>query len=256
MKTIDKKSPLKANPLRNPGQSLDEEISELWEDKAFIYTTYIAGSCGLLAADWYRWLTNTPIKPIQSTIFVSIIIIFCIYKLVGIRRKSRQLQLARNGEKIVGQYLDDLKKDGARVLHDIKGENFNVDHVIFSEQGIFVVDTKTYQKPAKGEAKVYVKGDEVYVDKYRIERNPITQSRALTKWVQDLLKETTGKKFPVQGVVVFPGWYVEKMTGKEDVWVLNPKALPTFIRNSESKLPMEDVRLAYYHLSRYVRSKY
>jgi hypothetical protein len=89
-----------------------------------------------------------------------------------------------------------------------------------------------------------------------MDRNPIQQSRALSKWIQDLLLETTGKKFPVQGVVVFPGWFVEKMDGKEDIWVLNPKALPTFIRNSKNKLEIEDVRLAYYHLSRYVRSRY
>lgn len=100
--------------------------------------------------------------------------------------------------------------------------------------------------------------DEVYVDHYRMERNPLKQSRALSKWVQDLLQETTGKIFPVQGVVVFPGWYVEKMTGKQDVWVLNPKALPTFIRNSQQKLhcvQVEDVRLAYFHLSRDCQKK-
>lgn len=48
-------------------------------------------------------------------------------------RKSKQLKLARDGEKIVGQYLDDLKEKGNCVLHDIIGENFNVDHVVLSE---------------------------------------------------------------------------------------------------------------------------
>lgn len=171
-------------------------------------------------------------------------------------RKTKQLKLARDGEKAVGQYLDALREEGARILHDIKGDNFNVDHVVLSEHGIFVIDTKTHRKPAKGETKIRVKNDEVYVDNYRMERNPLKQSRALSRWVQDLLQETTGKKYPVQGVVVFPGWYVEKMTGKEDIWVLNPKALPAFIRNSPKKLQPEQVRLAHYHLSRYVRSKY
>ena len=256
MKKETKKSPLKEEPLRNPGQSLDEEMSELWETKAFTYAIYIASFCGLIASDWYRWLTKTPIDPIMTTIISTILIIFCTYKLIGVKRKAKQLKLARDGEKIVGQYLDDLKETGARVLHDIIGKNFNVDHVVLSEHGIFVVDTKTYSKPIKGEAKIHVRNDEVYVDNYHMERNPLKQRRALSKWVQDLLQETTGKKYPVKGVVVFPGWYVDSMTGKEDIWVLNPKALPAFIGNEPQRLQPEQVRLAHYHLSRYVRSKY
>lgn len=256
MKNKAKKSPLKAEPLRNPGQSLDEEINALWDDKGHFYIIFIIGFLVVAIVDWYRWITHTPINPVASTIIAVIVIVFCRYKLIGIKRKSNQLKLARDGEKVVGQYLDILREEGARILHDIKGENFNVDHVILSEHGIFVVDTKTHQKPIKSEARIRVQDDEVYVNNYKVDRNPIKQSRALTKWVQDLLEETTGKKFPVQGVVVFPGWFVEKMHGKEDVWVLNPKALPAFIRNSQQKIQMEDVLLAYFHLSRYVRLKF
>ncbi len=256
MKPISKKSPLKANPLRNPGQSLDEEINKLWDDKGIFYLFYIIGFVGIAVGDWFRWLTQKPVNPVLSTILAIIVLVFSSYKLYGIKQKSNQLKMARDGEKIVGQHLDNLREEGARILHDIKGENFNVDHIVLSEHGIFVVDTKTHRKPTKGEANVRVHNDEVYVNNYKVGRNPIKQSRALTKWVQDLLLETTGKKFPVQGVVVFPGWFVEKMYGKDDIWVLNPKALPTFIRNSKHKIQIEDVRLAYFHLSRYVRSKY
>lgn len=256
MKKETKQSPLKAEPLRNPGQSLDEEINELWEEKASTYFYYLACFLAFTAADWYRWLTKEPINPFTTSIITAIVTIFCVYKIIGIIRKTKQLKLARDGEKLVGQYLDELKETGARVLHDIIGENFNVDHVVFSEHGIFVIDTKTYSKPIKGDAKIHVKNDEVYVDNYPMERNPLKQSRALSKWIQDLLQETTGKKYPVKGVVVFPGWYVEKMTGKEDIWVLNPKALPAFIGNEPQRLQPEQVRLAHYHLSRYVRSKY
>ena len=251
-----KKSPLKANPLRNPGQSLDEEINKLWDEKGTIYILYIIGFTVFAIGDWFRWITQKPINPTISTIVALISLVYCSYKLIGIRKKSNQLKLARDGEKIVGQHLDNLREIGARILHDIKGDNFNVDHIILSERGIFVVDTKTYQKPIKGEAKVRVYDGEVYVNNYKVERNPIKQSHALTKWVQDLLEETTGKKFPVQGVVVFPGWFVEKTNDNEDIWVLNPKALGSFIHNSKHKIQIEDIQLAYYHLSCYVRSKY
>jgi len=256
MDHIIKKTPLKANPLRNPGQSLDEEIRKLWDEKGTIYFIYIIGFLGFALGDWIRWITQEPINPILSTTIALFATVFSSYKLINIRKKTNQLKLARDGEKVVGQHLDHLREHGARVLHDIIGNNFNVDHVIISEKGIFVVDTKTYKKPIKGEAIVRVQNSEVYVNNYKVDRNPIRQSKALSKWVKDLLKETTGKDFPVQGVVVYPGWYVEKTSSKEEIWVLNPKALPAFIQNTKSKIPVEDVRLAYFHLSRYIRSKY
>ena len=254
MKKAEKKSPLKEAPLRNPGQSLDEEIDVLWNDKTFIYFFYIICFFCMAMLDWLHWLTKTISHPTLSTIGFILVLCFCTFKIIQIKKQVNQLKLARDGEKIVGQFLDELREDGARILHDIKGKNFNVDHVIISEHGIFVVDTKTHRKPIKGDVRVRVDHDEVYVNNYLMERNPIKQCRALTKWIQDLLLESTGKQFPVRGVVVFPGWYVEPMTGKEDIWVLNNKALPTFIRNNAQKLAKEDVHLAFYHLSCYVRA--
>ncbi len=52
--------------------------------------------------------------------------------------------------------------------------------------------------------------------------------------------------------MIFPGWFVKKMPENADVWVLNHKALPTFIANSQAKLAVEDVALVTFHLKRYV----
>jgi hypothetical protein len=250
----DKKSPLKASPLRNPGQSLNEEINELWLDDAQTCILYIIAFLVIAIFDWAHWFDMGPKHPIYTTAMFLIVFAFCAYKLIKIRQKSERLKLARDGEKAVGQYLDDLREEGARILHDIKEDDFNIDHVIISENGIFVVDTKTYRKPAKGQAIVRLENGQVYVNNYPVERNPIVQGKALAKWVRDILKESTGKYYPVQPVVVFPGWYVEKMKKGEEVWILNPKALPAFIQNNQVEISPEDVRLAFFHLSRYVRS--
>ena len=56
-------------------------------------------------------------------------------------------------------------------------------------------------------------------------------------------------------VIVFPGWFIEQAEGsKREVWVLNPKALPDFIGHEPRKLSDEDVRLASFHLSRFIRA--
>jgi hypothetical protein len=43
------------------------------------------------------------------------------------------LMQGREGEKAVGQYLERLRARGYQVLHDIPGENFNIDHVLIGQ---------------------------------------------------------------------------------------------------------------------------
>ena len=47
----------------------------------------------------------------------------------------------------MGQLLENLRADGARVFHDLVGEGLNIDHVVVSPHGIFVLETKTWSKP-------------------------------------------------------------------------------------------------------------
>jgi hypothetical protein len=69
------------------------------------------------------------------------------------------------------------------------------------------------------------------------------------------LEATTGKKFSVRGVVVFPGWFIEQRAPRGPVWVLEPKALPAFIEKEPELVAPSDVALAAFHLSRYIRSE-
>lgn len=71
-----------------------------------------------------------------------------------------------------------------------------------------------------------------------------------------MLEESTGRRFEVMPVVVFPGWFVEAAPGAQRaMWVLEPKALPAFIANEPKRLAPEEVKLAAFHLSRYVRAR-
>jgi hypothetical protein len=72
------------------------------------------------------------------------------------------------------------------------------------------------------------------------------------------MKKSTGKAFAIRPVVVFPGWYVDSASTSaatsKGVWLLNPKALPEFIRAERDSIPAEDVKLVSYHLGRYIRA--
>jgi hypothetical protein len=254
MSKQEKKSPLKEKPLRYPGQSLDDQIWDKHADVAvFLFSP--AGFIGLVIAEWLHKLLKTQSEPIFPTIFTIAFLIFCIYKVIKIKKEIELLKLGRDGEKIVAEQLEVLKKGGAAILHDIVGNNFNVDHVVISPRGIFVIETKTRSKWIGKNATIRVENQKIFVGNVEDKNDPIVQAKALSRWVSELLEKSTGRKFSIHPVVLFPEWFVESKQNRSEVWVLNPKALPSFIGNEPIVLKTEDVYLITYHLSQYIRSK-
>jgi hypothetical protein len=253
---IKDRSPLKDPPLRNPGQSLDEELQRIFTDSFLPYFLVPWVLCVFALNEWLRQIRPFPPSPWFATGVAILALLYSIYKVIKIRPKIQALKLGRDGEKIVGQSLEELRTGGAIVLHDIMAKDFNVDHVVISHQGIFVIETKTRRKPNGKDAKVVFDGEKLSVGGWIPDRDPIKQVQANTVWVRDLLKESTGKSFPVKSVVLFPGWYVETVGAHahDKVWVLNPKGLPVFIGNEKNALSLEDLKMATCHLSRYIRS--
>ena len=117
------------------------------------------------------------------------------------------------------------------------------------------METKTISKPRTGDARITFEGGQLRVGGFVPDRDPITQARAQAAWLRRVLAESTGREFQVRPVVVFPGWFVERSAdAPRDVWVLEPKALPDFLAQEPARLKPEDVNLANFHLSRYVRA--
>lgn len=252
-----KKSPLKDRPLRYPGQSLDEAIQHQFDDEWMPYFLTSLVTAGLAGLEWWRYAHPSPPRPWAYTILAAIVVGYTIFRSMKIIRKVRALKLGRDGEKVVGQFLEELRAKGAMVFHDIPANGFNVDHVVISPKGIYVIETKTYSKPNGREATVRYDGVKLTVDGKAPSRDPVKQIQAIAAWMREFLAESTGKAFSVKPVVVFPGWYVETVhAGAHDkVWVLNPKGLPSFIQNDRGDLPPEDLKLVIYHLSRYIRTQ-
>ncbi len=252
----NKKSPLTDKPLRNPGQSLDEQINDIYQNDVTVYVMWSAVSIVLAGLEWWRWYNQLPYSPIVYSVLAFLVTIFCGYKLFHIKRKLKSLILGRDGERAVGQYLELLREKGCRIFHDIVGNSFNLDHVIVSEHGVFVIETKTYSKPTKGEAKITINGDNVFINGMNISDNILIQAKAEANWLTGIIKESTGKNILVKPAIVFPGWYVESSSVNKNtgVWFLNPKALPAYIENSPKILSKEDMMLLSFHISRYIRT--
>lgn len=252
-----KRSPLKDKPLRYAGKSIDEQIDKLVNDNAVPYLLISVLFVVMAIHEWWRYYLNSPPSPKTITFFAVLVILFSYYKIRKMLREVKQLKLGRDGERIVGEQLDVLREKGYKIFHDIVGENFNIDHIIISTKGIFLIETKTYSKPNDIDAQIHFDGREITVDGLKLTNNPIAQSTASANWLRDLLKKSTGKEFLIKPVIVFPGWFIKSTeeSKKSSCWVLNPKALPKYIENEKTLITAEDMSLASYHISRYVRAK-
>jgi Nuclease-related domain len=246
-------SPLKAKPLRVPGQSVDEEIDRSINDTVNSYFLAAALLCVLSAMEWVGYLTHSPRHPVLFSVMAVIGTAAAAWRSMDMRRRVQRLRLGRDGERAVGQFLERLRDGGARVFHDVQGEGFNLDHVVISPQGLYAIETKTYSKPWSN-AKITVEGESLKIAGQIPDRDPIVQVSLAARWLEDKLQESTGKRFAVRGVVVFPGWFVEQQLPRGPVWVLEPKMLPGFIEQEPKSVMPEDVALAAFHLSRYVRA--
>lgn len=253
----NKKSPIKEKTLRHPGQSLDERIDKLMNEDALLYLMYAAAIIGLAGFEWWRFLYKVPPNPLPITLVAIVGLPFCAYKLWKIIKEARSVNLGRDGERAVGQFLEILRADGCVVFHDIIADNFNLDHVIVSKKGIYAIETKTYSKPDKGEAKILFDGEKLSIQGAGTYNQPLIQVNAASRWLKNILLSTTGKTFAVKPVILFPGWYVEttEQGKKSNTWVLHPKSLPAFIKNQPETISQEDAQMAVFHLCRYVRVK-
>lgn len=249
-----RRSPIKNLPVRQPGQSLRDQIVELLFDRWLVY--WVIALCFGLATGMLliAVIFGSAVFPIiLCTTIAAVSFSLALTRGRSAWRRIGNNKLGQIGEEAVGQYLEEkLRPLGAQVLHDIPMDGFNIDHVVIHTTGIYAVETKTHSKPAKGRCDVRYDGTQITVNGFTPDRDPVVQASAQSTSLRDLLESSTGKRFKVQPVVLYPGWYVSSSAQWPDVWVQNEKQLPSTIQHQKPFIDEPDVHLATYHLKRYV----
>jgi hypothetical protein len=250
---MSSQSPLTDEPLRYPGQSLDEEIDN-WRTEGVINYLITAGVFFVLAfMEWWGYLTHAPRRPIPFSICAVLAIGGLAWRIVYIRKKLRPLKLGRHGERVVGQYLEGFRAYGARVFHDIPGDDFNVDHVLICPQGIYAIETKTWTKPWSN-ARVTTREGKLSKAGFTPDRDPVVQASAAAGFLRDILETKTGHRYEVRGVVAIPGWLVDPSLQHGTVCVIDPKNFPDHVAAQPNVLSAQEVKDLAFELSRHTRS--
>lgn len=250
-----KRSPLKSPSLRQPGQSLDRKIDDIFYEKIIIPVFLIFVYFCITAYEWVRYYYNTPPHPWFMTFFTLAVAIYFAYKTRKNWRELKNLKLGREGERIVGESLEELRGMGYKIFHDVVGENFNIDHVLVGSGGVFTVETKTISKMMKGNPQISYDGINIKIDGFTPDRDPIKQAKGQMFWLENFIAERAKLKIKVKPVVLYPGWYINQKSLDTEVWVLNEKSLPSFLNNGVVVLTQEQINLISSHIDSYMRNK-
>lgn len=256
MLRVMRRPPVARGFLRHPGQSLDEEIDRLLNDQLLLYILLALVFWLFAGMQWWMKVRAMPPQPLVFTAAAVGLTGLLAFKFVRIMEQVRRNRLGRDGEREVAEVLEELVKAGATVLHDIPADGFNIDHVVISTRGIFAIETKTLTKSPSRE-RIEFDGRTVTVAGRIMERDPVEQCRAERDWLRDLLKRSTGRQLPVRGVVVFPGWWVERAASARgsEIWVLNPKALIKWVAQAREVISPSDASMASLHLEQWVKGR-
>jgi hypothetical protein len=239
-----RRSPLTADLLRSPGQTLREELEERRSDSMVDLLTLMIMPLLPLAIFYVQTAFTKRLPPLGVLAVVAVAVVaFIAHRVRLLYRRGEQmdrLRLGLDAELAVGQELDQLMREGAVVFHDVPGEKFNVDHVVVAPQGIFAVETKGYSKPAetagKAGATVVFDGKALAFPEYTGVK-AIEQARRQAKWLADWLARATGEPVHVVPVLALPGWFIERK-GRGDVQVFSGKELRKHLLGLQQAQPV------------------
>lgn len=218
-----RKNPINIDLLRSPGESLWEKIEDIKLDIDAYLTTL-----PLLPLILYiSYLQSN--KAIVTTILLLLTGIittsFAAYKLTNLIKAKNKLALGYDAELSVGQELNALMRDGYYVFHDIPADNYNIDHVVVGNTGIFAVETKGRSKPiqknGKSEFKVKYDGKQLTFPSW-VETEPLEQAKRQASSLQKWLSSAVGEMVEVKPILAIPGWYIER-TNNQGIIVINGK---------------------------------
>ena len=136
------------------------------------------------------------------TAIISILLIVSLLVLAIIWRRSK----GKRGEKHVAAFLSFLPKKEYKVINDLLlqtgGHSIQIDHVVISIYGIFVIETKYYKGWIYGGENSEYWTQNIYGHKNPL-RNPLWQNQGHIKAISRLLSDPG--MIPIYNIVAFSG---------------------------------------------------
>jgi Nuclease-related domain len=235
-KNRKKRLPFTQKILRPPGESLRIRLIELDEKlndrliQLFLSAYSPLVMAGLVALQGVRpgagvWITVAGIAAIAS--------VWSAYRLWKVINLRRRIRLGFEGERHVGEALNQLMLLGYRIFHDFlitdkPGTTRNIDHIVIGRNGVFAVETKARRKvKADNGAKVTVSQNTLQYP-WGTDQRDLAQAQDGATWLAGWLSKMSDRSVDVAPILVLPGWFIDRRS-KLSVTVLSGSEVPVHV---------------------------
>lgn len=221
-KRTERRSPLQDRQIGHvPGQQLVKRVAD-GQDNILIgfMVMYFSFPLALLAWAIPRVPPNRIRFDGAAWIFLLLAMGLFAWGLAILTKHWKRRRHAEDGllaERITGMQLNRLVAQGCLVLHDLPADGFNIDHVVVSPRGVYVVETKSVRKPKQAKSgttyNVEFNGDSLRFPDFTAAK-PLEQAERYAQWVAVQLRELQ-INVPVIPALALPGWHIDQ---PPDVW--------------------------------------
>ncbi len=183
---------------------------------------------------------------LKTLIFIALIIIFIIgvtiYDYFLPKNKGDRGIKGGEGEKTISKLLRKLNKKEYKVFNDIyleiENKTTQIDHLVISIYGIFVIETKNYQGWIHGSESSEFWTQSIYTNKIKF-RNPVKQNWSHIYLLKDILKNFYFSKY--HPIIVFAGTATLKNVYSKVPVIYTNELLDKIKEYKEFILTLEDV---------------
>lgn len=237
---------------RVQGESLQEKIRD-YEFKVMeqilLPTVYVAFAVFV----WLIYVFSIQMDLFSAIVFSVIALVLVIracFKVKKTRWVLKRYRKGLEGERLVGETLNQLSNESTFVFHDIPGERFNVDHIIVSTRGIFVIETKHFNRELCHE--FFYDGTMIYRIMKDGRRFPcpklLPQIDGEARFIEQEIEHRADMKLPVIKVAILIGSYIGGTENFKDYWLLNESSFVTAFRQQKECLDDSVVKLVATHI--------
>ena len=185
---------------------------------------------GLLTLEIYRWVTQSPPLPGVFTSLFLVGLTYTIYQIHEYRDQLRFIHLGRKGEPNTSEILEKYQsKQNVNVYTDVKFGSSKVDYIVTNKTGVFLINIINWHAPINSEAVIEYNDDELLLNGYRPDANPVIKQKTIKDWLGIRLQKIGNQYVPVKAIVIFPGWFVKTPKEITSVRVMNPRELEDYL---------------------------
>ena len=231
-------------------------VREKLDQRIRPYFLIIGFLFAFLLLETYRWYMQVPPMPFVVLGLLIALVVFVVYQLADYKDHFRFLRLGKKGEpylrEVVSIHSDET---GSTVYKNVTVGKENIDYVVAGQSGVVLINVCDWCTPTNNEAMIHYDNEQILLNGYRPDANPIEPLKTVKQWMENKLYATLGKPIDVECLVVFPEWFVRAASEPVVVRVVNPREVKTILEERANNLSDNDKCLLNYHIAKLINKK-